>query len=115
VRIILLDQPTSDVVAYDDCAGEKIGEFFVHSDNSVRYRSPFDKRIWFVNRDLEGFRSSVEAYDRYVQAACQEESDEAQRRCVKCFKAELERLSALDGGPDTYWPTIVEEAEQGMV
>lgn len=109
MHISLLSTPDNGVIAREELVGEFGGEFYRNSVGEIYYRHEADKQQWYVNRDLQAFRASVAALERWRAAVVQTADDAEQRRLVQCLQEALVRIESLGDSRVCYWPVILEQ------
>jgi len=103
------------VIAKEDQMGNLEGEFFKDSGGCVFYRHPSDDRRWYVNRSIEGFHRSAEAFNRYCEAVIKVSGEADELRAVDDLRAELLQIEPPDALNVSFWTAILEQAEMGML
>jgi hypothetical protein len=116
MRIVLLPKPEGDVIAREDQMGSLEGEFYIGAGGCVLYRHPSDKRQWrHVNRNIEGFHRSAEAFNRYCEEVVKVSGEAAQRRVVDWLRTELSQIEPPLAVGESFWKLILEQAEMGLL
>jgi hypothetical protein len=113
MHIALLERPEADAIAREDGSD---GEFYLRDDGSVWYRNglaPGDD--CFVNSSRSAFARAVEALHRYNNDVITTEIEEEQMVFVRRLAEDLRAVGALSGPKESFWPSIVEQAEHGMM
>jgi hypothetical protein len=112
MHIEFLAHPEADVIAREDASD---GEFYFRDDGSVWYRNELaPSGDCFVNSTRLEFLRAVEALHRYNDDVNTTEVEEEQMVFVRRLAEDLRAVGALSGPEESFWPSIVEQAEHGM-
>jgi hypothetical protein len=114
MRIVFLTKPEGDVIAREDQMGALEGEFYIGPNGCICYRHPSDERQWYVNRDVEDFRKSAEAFNRYCEEVSRVSGEVEQRRKVDELRAHLSQVEPPNALNQSCWTAILEQAEAGL-
>ncbi len=111
MHIELLERSGSEIIAQEDSSG---GEFYLRPDGSVWYRNALAPgEDCFVNSSRSDFLRAVEALYRYNADVVTTEVEEEQMVFVRRLADELRREAVVP--VESFWPLIVEQAEDGMM
>jgi len=95
--------------------GDLEGEFYLDSSGSVVFRHPSDQQRWYVNRSIEAFRESADALNDYSEEVADVSGEAEQLKVVERLRAVLTQIEPLDPADNSFWPVVLEQAENGML
>lgn len=115
MQIVILPNREGDVIAREDQLGDFAGEFFIGSSGCVWYRHPANKQQWYVNRNVENFCRSAEAFNRYCEEVVTASGEAEQLKVVDGLREGLRQIEVLDDSAESFWAVILEQAEMGLL
>lgn len=110
---IQLDDGTSNIVGYELIDGSRYGEFFRSNDGRVWYC--FSGLERFVNQDRHAFEQCVAAWKSYLAEVGRSKTEGDQLAVVSSFRNRLRVDRTCLTDPESFWSTVLEQAEQGML
>jgi hypothetical protein len=115
MEILVLPNPEGRVIGRELQMGKAEGEFILEPDGTVVYRSPYDEKAWYAAPSAEAFHQSAECWRRYRDHVRSARSGSDEADAVAKLRAELERLALLKPDGSSFWSSIVEQTEHGLL
>lgn len=98
-------------IASDDADGE----FFRGKDGIILYQGPDELEPWYVNANMVRFRQSVRAYENYVKAVTQQESEFYQLDVAGKLREAIMDIEDCSLRKRSYWACVLMQVEEGQL
>jgi len=113
MHIEILKHPHGDVIAHEDASS---GKFVIRPDGSVWYENSLaQENACFVNTNMPVFLECAAALNQYTADIATTDGEPEQLEFVRRLTVILSDIGVLPGSPDSFWPLIIEQAEDGLV
>jgi SUKH-4 immunity protein len=110
MRIVLSANASDPVIGREYIDNDPEGEFVARPDGAIAYRHPAVGEL-FANVSGDTFVACVHAWERYVARVAPLTDEREQLPVVEELRRALEAQDGLR--PESFWATILEQAEHG--